>query len=79
VTAPAPLPDLSRCKLRELRRLAGFETQESLAVQLCVDRRSVLRWERGQTQPPSSLRLFLLSLISQNQAAQAQPQGDPRP
>lgn len=55
--------DLSRCSLRDLRLLAGYTTQEDLASQLCVDRRSVLRWERGQTPPPTAVRLFLLSRL----------------
>ena len=66
---PSALPPA----LRDLRRAAGFATQEDLAAALCIDRRTVTRWERGQCRTPVSLRLWLQNLAGQHSAA---TQGD---
>jgi transcriptional regulator with XRE-family HTH domain len=56
-----------RQRLAERRRRCGY-SQEALAEQLRVDRTSIGRWERGETDPQPHIRPRLASLLKMTQA-----------
>lgn len=50
--------------MKELRLLAGYLTQESLAEKLCVDRSTVAKWESGVAYPRFEMLQQLSILFS---------------
>ena len=51
-------------RLKALRMLAGFKTQEDLAKKLNVSRATISNWENGLSKPPTKFLKKMAELLN---------------
>ena len=69
---------IPKMRIAELRKLAGYSTQEQFATALCVPRSTVAKWEAGLSKPriemlpalAEALEITIDALLSADAAAE---------